>query len=170
MIGDSFWHDNWNELVDELIACHNDTDIYQSPILKTMLRRDIIILSTLDRIMNELTKQSKKKRVSQSNYQEEALRTARNVENPEMLLEEALMGLCGESGEAMDILKKHLFQGHELDREALALELGDVAWYLAMAAHAIGYGLNDILDLNIEKLKKRYPDGFNSEASVNRTD
>lgn len=170
MIGDSFWNENWNDVLDELTACHNDTDIYQSYVLKTMLRRDIVILSVLNCIMNELTKQSKKKPALKNNYQAQALRTARNVTSPDMLLEESLMGLCGESGEAMDILKKHLFQGHELDKEALALELGDVAWYLAMAAYAIGYDLDDILAINIEKLKKRYPDGFSSEASINRTD
>lgn len=170
MIGDSFWNENWNDVLDELTACHDDADIYQNPVLKTILRRDIVVLSVLNCIMNELTKQSKKKPALKNNYQAQALRTARNVTSPDMLLEESLMGLCGESGEAMDILKKHLFQGHELDKEALALELGDVAWYLAMAAYAIGYDLDDILAMNIEKLKKRYPDGFSSEASINRTD
>jgi NTP pyrophosphatase (non-canonical NTP hydrolase) len=79
-----------------------------------------------------------------------------------------LMGLNGEAGEAIDILKKHLFQGHELDKDHLAEELGDVAWYLAVTADALGYSLEEILQMNIEKLQKRYPDGFDSERSVNR--
>ena len=81
---------------------------------------------------------------------------------------EGLLGLNGEAGEASDILKKALFQGHLLDREHMAKELGDVAWYLALAADAIGYDLESILQMNIEKLKSRYPDGFRVDLSVNR--
>ena len=92
--------------------------------------------------------------------------------NPELdkkdVLINGVMGLCGESGEAIDIVKKHLAQGHELDREKLAKELGDVAWYLAETATAIGYDLEDIFQMNIDKLKKRYPEGFSVEKSVNR--
>ena len=79
-----------------------------------------------------------------------------------------LTGLNGEAGEAIDILKKYLFQGHELDREHLAKELGDVAWYLALSADALGYTLEDILQMNINKLRDRYPYGFEAERSVNR--
>ena len=78
------------------------------------------------------------------------------------------MGLNGEAGEAMDILKKTLFQGHKLDRRHVALELGDICWYLALAADAIGYDLEDIMMMNVDKLRTRYPDGFESDRSVNR--
>ena len=78
------------------------------------------------------------------------------------------MGLCGESGEAIDIVKKHLFQGHELDRKALAKELGDIAWYLAETAYALNIPLDAILKANIAKLKERYPEGFDASRSVNR--
>lgn len=88
--------------------------------------------------------------------------------HPKDRLAEYLMGLSGESGEAIDILKKHMFQGHSIDVKDLALELGDVAWYLAMAANALGYSLSDIFRMNIEKLIKRYPEGFDPERSVNR--
>ena len=101
-------------------------------------------------------------------YQTRALRTARNAGDPHALLQEGLMGLNGEAGECIDIYKKYLFQGHGLDRNHLAEELGDVAWYLAVSAHAIGWSLEDILKLNIEKLEKRYPEGFDPERSVNR--
>lgn len=101
-------------------------------------------------------------------YQELAMRTL----NPELsekdVLINAVMGLCGESGEVIDIVKKHLAQGHELDRAAIAKELGDVAWYLAEAAHAIGYPLEDVLAANIEKLRARYPQGFSTERSLKR--
>lgn len=83
-------------------------------------------------------------------------------------LENGLMGLCGEAGEAIDILKKFLFQGHSLDVTHLAKELGDVAWYLAVSADALGYTLEDIFQMNVDKLKARYPDGFDADRSINR--
>ena len=92
--------------------------------------------------------------------------------NPELdkkdVLINGVMGLCGESGEAIDIVKKHLAQGHELDKEKLAKELGDVAWYLAETATAIGYDLEDIFQMNIDKLKARYPEGFDVDKSAHR--
>ena len=94
--------------------------------------------------------------------------------NPELserdVLINGVMGLCGESGEAIDIIKKHLAQGHPLDREALAKELGDICWYVAETAQVLGYDLETIMTMNIEKLKKRYPDGFSREDSINRTE
>lgn len=108
-------------------------------------------------------------------YQKLALRTEHDT-NPRfseididgLRLINGLMGLNGEAGEAIDILKKHLFQGHDYDREHLAKELGDVAWYLAVSADALGYSLEEILNMNVEKLRARYPDGFEAERSVNR--
>lgn len=83
-------------------------------------------------------------------------------------LENGLMGLNGEAGEAVDILKKFLFQGHDIDRVHLAKELGDVAWYLAITADALGYDLETIFDMNVKKLNERYPNGFDPERSRNR--
>lgn len=83
-------------------------------------------------------------------------------------LTNGLMGLNGEAGECIDILKKVMFQGHELDREHMAKELGDVAWYLAVSAEAIGYDLETIFQMNINKLKARYPEGFDSDLSQHR--
>lgn len=99
-------------------------------------------------------------------YQEEAMRTADGMYGD--LLQNGVMGLCGEAGECIDIVKKHLFQGHELDKEHLAKELGDVAWYLAVTAEAIGYDLNTILQMNVKKLRDRYPNGFDEERSKHR--
>ena len=101
-------------------------------------------------------------------YQKLALRTLNPDLNERDVLINGVMGLCGESGEAIDIVKKHLAQGHPLDREKLAKELGDIAWYLAETAFAIGYPLEEILQMNIDKLKARYPEGFSSENSINR--
>ena len=99
-------------------------------------------------------------------YQEEAMRTANAMHGD--LLQNGVMGLCGEAGECVDLVKKRLFQGHELDKEHLAKELGDVAWYLAVTAEAIGYDLNTILQMNVKKLRDRYPNGFDEERSKYR--
>lgn len=103
-------------------------------------------------------------------YQKEALRTASglNAACADNLLLNGAMGLCGESGEFIDLLKKATFQGHELDKDHLAKELGDILWYLAVAAEGIGYKLSDVAEMNKAKLRERYPDGFDSEKSLKR--
>ena len=103
-------------------------------------------------------------------YQTLAMTTLNPALDEKDVLINSVMGLCGESGEAIDIVKKWLAQGHELDREHLAKELGDIAWYLAEAATALGIPLEDILVANIEKLKKRYPEGFETKRSLERTE
>ena len=101
-------------------------------------------------------------------YQRLAMTTLNPALDKKDVLINGVMGLCGESGEAIDIVKKWLAQGHELDREKLAKELGDIAWYLAETATALDLKLEDILEANIEKLKKRYPEGFDTERSIHR--
>ena len=101
-------------------------------------------------------------------YQHKAMRTL----NPELeqkdILINSVMGLCGEAGEAIDIVKKWLMQGHELDKEHLIRELGDVAWYLAEAATALDISLETVLQINLDKLDKRFPKGFDTNDSVHR--
>jgi len=80
------------------------------------------------------------------------------------------MGLAGEAGEFCDHIKKHLFHGHALDKEHVLKELGDVLWYVAYAATVLDLSLDDVAVKNIEKLKARYPDGFNFADSMARKD
>ena len=102
-------------------------------------------------------------------YQTAALRTAQadKLTARELLLNSAL-GLCGESGEVADLLEKYHFQGHDLDIEHIAKELGDEAWYLAVGAYAIGLDLESIFRMNKEKLEARYPNGFSADRSLHR--
>lgn len=109
-----------------------------------------------------------RKQFSLDEYQEKAMRTAGVYDTVTDELLNGLMGLNGEAGEALDILKKHLFQGHTLDEEHIKKELGDCLWYIALAADSLGISLEDIAIQNIEKLEKRYPTGFDTELSVNR--
>lgn len=101
-------------------------------------------------------------------YQKAAMETLNPALNQKEVLINSVMGLCGESGEAIDIVKKWLMQGHELDKEHLVKELGDVAWYLAEAATALDVPLEVIFQGNLDKLRRRFPNGFGTEASVNR--
>ena len=99
-------------------------------------------------------------------YQKAAMRTV----NPGVCdqLPNVALGLCGEAGEIADMVKKAEYQGHDLNKEHIAKELGDVAWYLALGATTIGYDLETILQMNVDKLKERYPDGFDPEKSLHR--
>lgn len=103
-------------------------------------------------------------------YQKLAMKTLNPKLSKKDILINSVMGLCGESGEAIDIVKKHLAQGHELDTEKLINELGDIAWYLAECATVLDVTLEEILTKNIEKLKNRYPEGFKESDSINRNE
>lgn len=103
-------------------------------------------------------------------YQELAMTTLNPDLDKKDVLINGVMGLCGESGEVIDIVKKHLAQGHELDKEKIIKELGDVAWYMAEIATVLDVELEEVLVQNIEKLKKRYPEGFSTEKSLNRAE
>lgn len=103
-----------------------------------------------------------------NDYQKEAMKLLNpKLDNKDVLINGA-MGLCGESGEVIDIVKKWLAQGHQLDKERMKSELGDVAWYLAETATALDVPLEQIFQANLDKLHKRYPHGFSTEDSVNR--
>lgn len=98
-------------------------------------------------------------------YQQKAMRTA---EEKGRTWSNVALGLCGESGEVADLVKKYLHQGHPMDRAKFMEELGDVAWYLALGATVLDCTLEEVLQVNIDKLTGRYPDGFDPERSLHR--
>ena len=71
-----------------------------------------------------------------------------------------ILGLCGEAGEAADMIKKDTYHSVPYKREEMVKELGDVLWYLTALAEDHGLRLADIAEENMRKLKERYPDGF----------
>jgi NTP pyrophosphatase (non-canonical NTP hydrolase) len=107
--------------------------------------------------------------ITMNEYQQLANRTSGAGKEGERRQVIAALGLAGEAGEFANIIKKKTAHGHDIPKEELADELGDVLWYLAEAATACGLTLNEIAAMNVEKLKARYPDGFSEERSRNRT-
>lgn len=78
------------------------------------------------------------------------------------------LGLAGEAGETLDMIKKWIFHEKELDVNHLKKELGDVMWYMAMLCYSFGFDLDEILQMNVDKLKARYPEGFDTDKANNR--
>jgi len=104
-------------------------------------------------------------------YQALAARTAGMTEiSTEKRLAVAALGLAGEAGEVADHIKKAIGHGHELDRGELEDELGDVLWYIAEMCNTLDLSLARVAARNIEKLKRRYPVGFDAERSRNRVE
>ena len=107
-------------------------------------------------------------KLTANDYQRMAMRTAGEYDTDYDQLRNAAYGLNGEAGEVIDLLKKYEFQGHDLPDEKLIDECGDVLWYCALLADALGFTLEQVMNRNIDKLRKRYPDGFDKNRSINR--
>jgi NTP pyrophosphatase (non-canonical NTP hydrolase) len=101
-------------------------------------------------------------------YQELAMRTRGIASELSDRLVMGALGLSGEAGEVTDHIKKIVFQGHDIDRQAMTEELGDVLWYVASLLDALDLDMSDVLEANIAKLRARYPEGFSGERSRNR--
>lgn len=97
---------------------------------------------------------------------ESAIAGAMNFDLAELL--NGCFGLSGETGELLDMVKKWVFHETELDEDHAKKELGDVMWYVAIICHAMGWKLDDILQMNIDKLRARYPQGFDTDLSNHR--
>ena len=101
-------------------------------------------------------------------YQKLAQRTSRRDLPADSHITNGVLGLAGEAGECADLLKKHYYQDNRPFRDQLIDELGDVLWYVAETAAGLSVKLEDIAQHNIEKLKRRYPEGFDPEKSLHR--
>lgn len=107
-------------------------------------------------------------KLSFKEYQKEAGELISPEGRKDMVLN-GVLGLAGESGECCDIVKKVRFQGHEMDKEHLKEELGDVLWYIAETATGLGISLEDVAQGNLDKLHKRYHGNtFHAEDSIHR--
>lgn len=103
-------------------------------------------------------------------YQDEVRRTSGQTDSEHDRLSCGVLGLAGEAGEVADHIKKVLYHGHPLDKEALVKELGDCLWYLTSLSETLGVTLMYVAEQNKLKLRARYPAGFSKERSINRAD
>ncbi|HSE45054.1 MAG TPA: nucleoside triphosphate pyrophosphohydrolase family protein, partial [Gemmatimonadales bacterium] len=103
-----------------------------------------------------------------SEYQHNSLFTASYYEDRTLAKAVFGLGIAGEAGEVADLIKKWVGHGHPADTEKLAKELGDVLWYVAALSAEFGLDMGEIAQLNIDKLRARYPEGFSTERSLNR--
>lgn len=108
-------------------------------------------------------------RIKLNEFQNDSARTMQDDQPDAAMCANYAMGLAGECGEVVNLLKKALYHHHTLDRDALIDELGDVLWYVCAIATHHDIPLEDIACANIQKLEERYPDGFTHDASRNRT-
>ena len=101
-------------------------------------------------------------------YEQLAARTLNPSLSRDQRLLDAAAGLAEEAGEVLGLVRKHVFMGHTLDPARVTTELGDALWCLTAAAGALGVSLEDVAAANIAKLRRRYPDGYSNERSVER--
>ena len=84
----------------------------------------------------------------------------------------AALGICAEGGECTEVVKKIVFQGKPVNEDNIfhmKRELGDIMWYVAQACMALDTDFNEIIEMNVDKLKSRYPGGeFDVHYSENR--
>ena len=103
-------------------------------------------------------------------YQKAAMRTCSiPYDDKQGMLYHAIFGLASEAGEAAGILQKQ-WQGHEFDPVHMKKELGDCLWMIAEACEALGFDMGDVMQANIDKLKARFPKGFEAERSLHRAE
>lgn len=103
-------------------------------------------------------------------FQEEALRSMRSDLPYEAICSNMCMGLAGETGETVDIFKKHIYQGKDLDINDVIEEIGDILWYIANLCNVNKITMKECMESNIEKLRKRYPNGFTVKDALERVD
>ena len=103
-------------------------------------------------------------------FQEEALRCMRSDLPYEAICSNMCMGLAGETGETVDIFKKHIYQGKDLDINDVIEEIGDILWYIANLCNVNKITMKECMESNVEKLRKRYPNGFSIKDALERAD
>jgi NTP pyrophosphatase (non-canonical NTP hydrolase) len=108
--------------------------------------------------------------VSLDDYQRAAARTVNDKLTHEQRMIDAAAGLAEEAGEVLGLVRKYAYMGHQLDRERVARELGDALWCLATVAGCVGLTLGEVAAVNLDKLRRRYPDGYSDNASRARSD
>ena len=103
-------------------------------------------------------------------FQLKSTRTLNQALPKDMNIVNMCLGAYGEFSEVSELIKKHVFQGHELNREKVKEESGDTMFYLVNLATELDIDMTEVLQNNVDKLLVRYPEGFTAKASVERVD
>ena len=103
-------------------------------------------------------------------FQEEALRSMRSDLPYEAICSNMCMGFAGETGETVDLFKKHIYQGKDFDFNDVIVEIGDILWYIANLCNVNKITMKECMESNVEKLRKRYPNGFSIKDALERVD
>ena len=103
-------------------------------------------------------------------YREEFLNRLEPSLTKEKRLILGAMGICGESGEVSEHIKKFVFYDKQIPSEKIIEELGDIRWYFELLLDTFNLTMEEVEQQNIEKLKKRYPNGFNKEDAISQKD
>ena len=103
-----------------------------------------------------------------TDYQKLSVRTLNSDLTPKETIINMVMGIAGETGEVVDLFKKHFYQEHKLDKDKIKEELGDIMFYIVNLCTLLDIDAKDMLGSNIKKLQNRYPKGFDAERSINR--
>lgn len=101
-------------------------------------------------------------------YHALAQRTSRKDISPDDHLFNGILGLAGETGECADLVKKHFYQDGRDIIDNLKDEVGDCLWYIVEIASAMGWTLEEVAQHNVDKLRRRYPEGFSADRSLHR--
>lgn len=118
-------------------------------------------ISVLKKIKGRLVK------MDVNDYQRLAMRTCSITDDDKAKMMHGVLGLTSEAGEVAGIFQK-IYQGHDFDRNHLIKECGDCLWMIAEILDAAGATMSQCMAANIEKLKARYPDGFDPDKSLHR--
>jgi NTP pyrophosphatase (non-canonical NTP hydrolase) len=131
--------------------------------------KEILNTSFVD-IMEKLVKQleREKLKMKMNQYQDLTSRTAPFYDDVVEEIVDWTLGIAGEAGEIVEHVKKAKNHKHPWEHQKLAYELGDLMFYIARLSNVIGYSLDEISLMNIEKRYRRYPNGFNSKDSIER--
>lgn len=108
-----------------------------------------------------------KRGMTANEYQKLASRTMRPGLKNYDYEHHALYGMASEVGEIQGIYQK-FFQGHKIEEEHLKKEVSDLLWFVSEYCTAKGWTLEEVMQLNIDKLKARYPEGFSVDKSLHR--
>lgn len=137
-------------------------------VLKELNNKGTVNLSNKYWVYHALVDKCEVCNMTPNEYQNLAMRTAPDVERA-ALEDHATRGMSGEVGEIHSLYQK-IYQGHEFDKEHAKKEVGDLLWFIAEYCYAMGWKLEDVMQANIDKLRARYPEGFDAERSLHRAE